>query len=76
MGTLSDPERKWSDHLRWELKWSALELLAVLTGLYLLHKAGPAWSGLVTIVLAAVVAEAFAVRVWRYPRTDSATGYR
>ena len=69
MRTLFNPERKWSDHLRWELKWSALELVAVLTGLYLLYEAGPAWSGLGTMLLAAVVVEAMAVRYWRYQRT-------
>jgi hypothetical protein len=71
MSDLSNSERKWPAHVRWELKWSALELLAVLTGLYLLLEAGPARSGLGSILLTAVVVEAFAVRAWRYGRTSS-----
>ena len=76
MSTLSKPERTWPDHVRWELTWSALEMLAVFTGLYLLNEAGPAWLGLGTILLAGVVAEAIAVRYWRYRRTGGASGQR
>jgi hypothetical protein len=71
MNTLSNQEPKWLDYVRWELKWSALELLAVVAGLYLLLRAGPASSGLGSLLLAAVALEAFAVRSWRYGRSRS-----
>jgi hypothetical protein len=71
MNTLSNQDAKWLDQVRWELKWCTLELLAVVAGLYLLLKAGPAWSGLGSLLLAAVAVEAFAVRSWRYGRTRS-----
>jgi hypothetical protein len=59
----------WKDHLRWELKWSALELIAILAGLYLLLLTIPALSALGTAVLVAVLVEAMLVRSWHYRGT-------